>query len=196
MRKGTLLTLVILFTSGFLGQNAQLVSRTTDPGVQSQLVGLPPGQWPLNSFDQFTRIEIGRTPKPWLNVLGNGLFGGHELLLLANRQDGQEFRVNTAQSAITDTDLHLAGMGTLYQTIHGIGYSTLSFGDKPTQRTRVTYFLEATTLDSEVWLIDNPAGIKLTLHYGKRTSTLDHTAAFRLSGDRIDEIPVENARGR
>lgn len=195
MQKAVELILLILYAIGSVGQVSVVApAQTNYPNVPGQLMGLPLAKWPLDSFDHFTRIEIGSTPKPWLNILGNGLFGGHLILLLGNRGDGQEFRVDTAQSAITHTDLHLAGMGALHCTVHGIGYSTLSFGDKSRQTVRVTYFLEPTTEDSEIWLIDDPVATRFTLQYGKKTMNLDHAVAFRVSGDQIDQISIESAR--
>jgi Glycosyl hydrolase 36 superfamily, catalytic domain len=172
---------------------AATVGRADDVNSFGQPIRSPLANWPLESFDRFSRIEIGRTAKPWLNVLGNGLFGGHLILLLSNRGDGREFRVDTSQSAITHTDLHLEGLGSLRNTIHGIGYSTFTFGGDPNRLVHVTYFLEPDNRDSEIWMVDATSGSGVTLRYGKRSERFERSSAFRIANDHIDMISLETA---
>jgi glycogen debranching enzyme len=194
LKVGSLLISVVCATIATAQVPADFVGRAGDVNSFGQLIRSPLASWPLESFDRFSRIEIGRTAKPWLNVLGNGLFGGHLILLLGNRGDGREFRVDTSQSAITHTDLHLEGLGSLRNTIHGIGYSTFTFGDDPNRPVHVTYFLEPDNRDSEIWVVDSTAGSGITLQYGKRSESFERSLAFRIANDHIDMISLETAR--
>jgi hypothetical protein len=193
--KVTQFRLLFLCITVAIGQvSVKSFAWTDNGGVDGETDNSPLADWPLDRFDHFTRIEIGRTPKPWLNILGNGLFGGHLILLLGNRKDGREFRVNTRQSAITHTDLHFDGLPTLKETTHGIGYSTFTFAEKPDRRLRVTYFVEPDMRDSEIWLLDNAAGIRVTLRYGRNNTSFERSVALRIAEDRIEEIPAAAAR--
>jgi Glycosyl hydrolase 36 superfamily, catalytic domain len=104
--------------------------------------------------------------------------------------------VDTSQSAITDTDLHLGDLGTLQSTTHGIGNSTFNFKNAPRKLLRVTYLLEPDNHDSEIWMIDNAAATGITLRYGKRSVSFERSVAFRILDRRIDEVPSVTARER
>lgn len=116
------------------------------------------------------------------------------MFLLSNRYDGREFRIDTQKNAITDTNLHFqVDSPEVPHTIHGIGYSTLTFGTDVKKSPRVTYFIEPDANDSEVWLIDDSSGVELTLRYGDKSVLLRRSLALRLSGNHIEEIPLGTA---
>ncbi len=157
----------------------------TDRG---KLPALPIANWSPETFRDFTEIEIGSTPKPWLNVVGNGVFGGHLIGLLSNRHDGREFHLDTRKGAVTESNLRLSA-GPIRKTTHGIGYSTFDFGSDPTRPVQVTYFIEPDASDSEIWLIDNRTGTELTLNYGDKALRLHRSISLRVVEDHLEEIP-------
>lgn len=148
----------------------------------------------LAEFDSISRITIGITPNPWLNVLGNGLFGGNYLYLLSNRRDGREFCIDVKKNAAIRTNLKLKFPGTdPQQTIHGIGYSTLFYGGQSS----ITYFLEPDNRNSEIWFIQNPNSTEILLQYGDEQSKFtDKTLAFQLLNSRLSEITFAEATKR
>jgi hypothetical protein len=173
---------------------AAVASSTAESGGVNEMPPLPIAKWSPSDFDKFTRIEIGRTGKPWLNLIGNGLFGGHIIFMLDNRNDGRAFRIDTRKNAMTDADLHLDVAGeAIRQTTHGIGYSTLAFGSDPASSVCVTYSIEPDASDSEIWIIENTAGLDVRLHYRSKSATFRRSLALRVLGNSIDEIPLRTA---
>lgn len=166
--------------------------------VHQPASALSPTDWSPTEFDQFSRIRIANTARPWLNVIGNGLFGGNYLYLLSNRGDGREFRINVEKNAATHTNLSVDfSRRDPIETIHGIGYSTLYYTNKGAPHASITYFIEPDDKDSEIWMLQNPAKTEIHLQHGSRRSSFtDQSLALQILGFRLQEIPFAVATER